>query len=56
MILGEYLKANANDLSKIDISDFANPPFTDLTSSGEVLFNGKENFKKILSEINQTVL
>ena len=28
-ILGEYLKANATDISKIDIADFANPPFTD---------------------------
>ena len=25
-ILGEYLKANAADISKIDFSDFANPP------------------------------
>ena len=55
-ILGEYLKANATDISKIDISDFANPPFTDLSSSGEMLFNGKENFKKILNDINQNVL
>ena len=52
-ILGEYLKANAADISKIDLSDFANPPFTDLSSSGEILFNGKENFKKILNDINE---
>ena len=55
-ILGEYLKANATDISKIDFSDFANPPFTDLSSSGEILFNGKENFKKILNDINENVL
>ena len=55
-ILGEYLKANATDISKIEFSDFANPPFTDLSSSGEILFNGKENFKKILNDINENVL
>lgn len=54
--IGEYLKSNIDDIKELNESDFTYAPFIDLPFKGEVLFHGRENFNKLINEINENIV